>query len=142
MWLGRWRPAWPWWSGWPGRGSKFRRRRHPDPEAPQVVRETSPPAPAPPSLRQGFAEAGEAVVALTRRAAAGAVGEGRQLLPEVPVPAALTAPPLGPAFDVAAGPLTDARQALAEGFEPVATSAPPGGPPVPARDLPLPAEKD
>jgi hypothetical protein len=93
------------------------------PDSPQVVQEGPRPADAPPTLGQGLAEAGEAVVELTRRAAAEAVGEGRQLLPGVPVPSALSAPPLGPAFDLAAGPLDDARQALTDGFEPVTTSA-------------------
>jgi hypothetical protein len=80
---------------------------------PELVHEPSTPAPNP---RQEFAEAGEAVASLTRRTAADAVGAGRHLIPDVPVPP-------WPELETAALPFEDAGQALAEGFEPVATSA-------------------
>src|SRR5207244_1019716 len=69
----------------------------------------------PSSLREGFAEAGGALAALTRRTAEEAAGRGRLLLPDVAVP--------DPWPAVAALPLGGARQGLAEGLEPVTTSA-------------------
>jgi hypothetical protein len=89
----------------------------PAPDSLAVAR-TDPPA-EPPELRRSFAEAGEAVVSFTRRAAREAVGDGRLVLPEVPVSTGLAAGPWAPA----AAPLADAGAGLAEGFEPVATSA-------------------
>jgi hypothetical protein len=103
------------------------------PDMPAVVHDASPTAP--PTLRQGFTEAGEAVVSLTRRTAREAVGVGRQLVPDVPLPPA----PWPPTVETAALPLDDARQALADGFEPVATSARRAAR-LFLRDLPLPGE--
>ncbi len=92
----------------------------PAPQSPDIVQQA--PAPEPPPLRQSVTAAGEAMVALTRRAAQTAVGEGRLVLPPVAVPPDLTAAAKD-ALDPAARPLGDAGQALANGFEPVATSA-------------------
>src|SRR5207248_4077329 len=75
--------------------------------------------PGPTDLREGVAEAGSAFAALTRRAAAETVGQGRLLVP--PVEALSPAFPVS--FDPAARPLGGARQGLAEGLEPVTTSA-------------------
>jgi hypothetical protein len=71
---------------------------------------------APPDLRQDFTEAGEAVAALTRRAAVDAVDAGRRLVPAVPPP------PWPPALEPVRS-FDDAGTVLADGFEPVATSA-------------------
>jgi hypothetical protein len=92
----------------------------PAPAAPGLVQD-SPRLAGPPELRRRVAEAGEAVAALTQRAAREAVGGGPLALPEVAMPAGL--PDWDAALDPAARPLGDARQGLAEGFEPVATSA-------------------
>jgi hypothetical protein len=79
---------------------------------PEVVQNTASPVS---DLRQELADAGEAVAAVTRQAAADAVEAGRDLVPAIPP----TQPPtLGPVR-----PLEDAGTALADGFEPVATSA-------------------
>ena len=94
------------WLNWP----------RPAAPVPAVVQDT--PRPASVAWRRSVAEAGEAVVALTQRAAREAVGDGRIVLPEMPV-AASPWPDLEPA----AAPLADARQGLAEGFEPLTTSA-------------------
>jgi hypothetical protein len=82
----------------------------------------APPAPvpeivrsAPPDLRQDFADAGEAVAALSRRTAADAVDAGRQLIPTVPAPWPPTLEP-SRTFD-------GTGTGLADGFEPVTTSA-------------------
>src|SRR5262245_38075067 len=71
-----------------------------------------------PNLRADFTEAGSALAALTRRAAAETVEHGRVLVPPVEVP-----PVLDIRLEPAARPLDLARQGLSEGFEPVATSA-------------------
>jgi hypothetical protein len=63
-----------------------------------------------------LAGASEAVAALTRRAAADAIGAGKQLVPTIPAPALPPAPE-------PVRPIEDAGVALADGFEPVATSA-------------------
>jgi hypothetical protein len=67
-------------------------------------------------LKQEFTEAGEAVAALTRRAAVDAVDAGRQLVPAVPPPQWLATLEPTRSFD-------EAGIGLADGFEPVATSA-------------------
>jgi hypothetical protein len=87
------------------------------------VPETSSDGPLPvvartPNLREDLAEAGSALAALTRRAAAETVDHGRVLVPPVEVP-----PGLDIRLEPAARPLDLARQGLSEGFEPVATSA-------------------
>lgn len=86
----------------------------PTPKNPEMAEAAVPP---PPDLRTEFAGAGEAVAALTRRAATDAVGAGKQLVPAVPPPA--WPPPIAEP----ARPLGEAGAALAGGFEPVATSA-------------------
>jgi hypothetical protein len=71
---------------------------------------------APPDLRRDATEAGEAVAAITRRAAVDAVDAGRQLVPAVPPP------PWPPALEPAHS-FDEAGAALADGLEPMATSA-------------------
>jgi hypothetical protein len=71
-----------------------------------------------PNLQAGFAEAGSALAALTRRAAAETVGQGKVLVPPVEVP-----PGLDITLDRASRPFDHAREGLSKGFEPVATSA-------------------
>jgi hypothetical protein len=83
---------------------------------PTFVQNNSRPEPL--EWRRSVTEAGEAMVGLTQRAAREAVGDGRIVLPEVP----LTTQPW-PDLEPAAAPLADARQGLAEGFEPLTTSA-------------------
>lgn len=77
---------------------------------PEMARHSSPP-----DLRQDLTDAGEAVAALTRRAAGDAVDAGRQLVPSVP--------PWRPPALEPARPFARTGAALADGFEPVATSA-------------------
>jgi len=79
---------------------------------PEMARRPSPP----PDLRQDITDAGDAVAALTRRAAADAVDAGRRLVPNVPSPP-------WPSVMEPARPFEEAGAALADGFEPVATSA-------------------
>jgi hypothetical protein len=86
----------------------------PGPQRQEIVKDFGPP---PPDLRAEFAGAGEAVAALTRRAAADAVGAGRLLVPTGPPPV------LPPPIAEPTRPLGEAGAALADGFEPVATSA-------------------
>jgi hypothetical protein len=83
----------------------------PTPLLPEVVQRTPVP-----NLKQEFTEAGEAVAALTRRAAVDAVDAGRQLVPAVPQPQWLASLEPARSFD-------EAGTGLADGFEPVATSA-------------------
>ena len=96
----------------------------PPPERQEIAEYTGPP---PPDLRAEFAGAGEAVAALTRRAAGDAVEAGKQLVPPV------SPPTLPPPIPEPGRPLDDARTALADGFEPVASLRPPGRPTRPAR---------
>jgi hypothetical protein len=92
-----------------------------------LVRPPGPSAPGPtaaqemargdgtaPDLRRDLLGAGEAVAALTRRAADEVAGAGKQLLPPMPPPVVPPEPDR---------PLADAGAALADGLEPVGTSA-------------------
>jgi hypothetical protein len=73
-----------------------------------------------PPLERRVEEAGEAVVALTRRTANETMGQGRILLPAV-VPE--TPAPNPAAGELPTQPLQEAQQGVTEGLEPVATSA-------------------
>jgi predicted anti-sigma-YlaC factor YlaD len=74
-----------------------------------------------PSLDQSVAEAGIAVVALTRRTADETVGQSRWLLPVVVPDVAEPLPALPNRETI--GPLQEVRQTVSAGLEPVATSA-------------------
>jgi hypothetical protein len=83
--------------------------------APQPQKAVTYAGPPPLDLRQEFTQAGEAVAAITRRAAVDAADASRQLVPDVP-------PPWPMAIE-SARPFENTGAALADGFEPVATSA-------------------
>jgi anti-sigma factor RsiW len=97
-----------------------------------LVSENRPrPTPPPPdvvtpaesiSLRSSVAEAGSAVVSLTRRTADETVGQGRLLVPVVAQAPPEEFVPLPP-MDPPAGPLREAGQGLSAGLEPVTSSA-------------------
>jgi hypothetical protein len=74
--------------------------------------------PRAPSLRAELADAGEALVSITRRTAEETVGEGRLLLPRVELP-----PAAATALSTVAAPIDSTSRGLAQGFEPIATSA-------------------
>jgi hypothetical protein len=82
--------------------------------APAIVKA---PEPTGPGVQKEFAEAGEAVASLTRRAATDVAGIGKQLVPPV------QSPTWPPDLEPAAKPFEEAGAALADGFEPVTTSA-------------------
>jgi hypothetical protein len=99
----------------------FRRGGGPPVERPEAVavrREVPPP-----SLQKELGEAGQAVVALTRRTADETVTRTRMLLPEVPLPA----PPPAPTAKVGPGAaeqsLRDVGKSVTSGLEPVTNSA-------------------
>jgi hypothetical protein len=102
-------------------GIRYGQRPVESPPGPPPVVEGPPPEPVPPPLREGMAEAGSAVVNLTRRTADETVNQTRLLWP------ALT-PPLEPPeplaqFDPPAQSLREAGQSVSAGLEPVTTSA-------------------
>jgi hypothetical protein len=89
------------------------------PEArPPAVAENHPAPPPPAGLRDSVAEAGSAVVNLTRRTADDTVGQGRLLVPVVVATPPDTGGPLP-----AGHPLREAGQGVSTGLDPVTDSA-------------------
>jgi hypothetical protein len=84
-----------------------------------IVKKDTPPVSEPRGLLESVTEAGEAVVALTGRAADDAVDSTRWLLPRVKPP--VVAPPPTPALPV--GSLEAAGAGVRDGLAPVAHSA-------------------
>jgi hypothetical protein len=93
--------------------------------APEIETDPVPPqGPPPPTLRESVADAGTAVVDLTRRTADETVGQSRLLLPEpVARPAWPDPEEVPPEVEPAARSLREASQGAASGLEPVASSA-------------------
>ena len=71
-----------------------------------------------PSLRENAAEATDAVVAISKRAAEETVGESRLLIPKFELP-----PIAATALASAAAPINDAGKGLIDGLEPMTSSA-------------------
>jgi anti-sigma factor RsiW len=95
----------------------------PGPPAP-VAEGPEPPEPVPvPSLRDSVAEAGSAVVNLTRRKADETVGQTRLLWPAVTPPGLEPPDTLTEPLDPPARSLREAGQGVSAGLEPVTSSA-------------------
>lgn len=97
------------------------------PPTPVLPHEPSPrvvaPEPATPSLRDSMAEAGSAVVNLTRRKADETVNQTRMLWPSVTTPALDDPNVLSEPLDPPARSLREAGQNVSAGLEPVTSSA-------------------
>jgi hypothetical protein len=91
------------------------------PQVASIPRAKSDP---PPSLNRSVAEAGNAVVSLTRRAADETLDQGRLLLPVVLPSAAVSQPRvLQPDLSPPSQTLADVKDSMASGLDQVATSA-------------------
>jgi hypothetical protein len=71
-----------------------------------------------PSLRRDAIDAGEAVAAISKRAAGETVGESRLLLPQIELPKIVNS-----SLSLATGPMENVGRSMADGLQPVANSA-------------------